>query len=170
MTMLDNSLLLDYKGKQEISQAYIEWLADAASWMSFITLTYRDSVHPDLAMKHLKRLVHRLNEKMYYKRYRRRVGHSYFSYVVGVEYQKRDVLHFHMLVDQYVDFDFIHSYWGNAHGFVRIDPVVTREGVLRYITKYVFKDGTIVPFIRETELIKNNLHRGSEFVSGLTQL
>jgi len=166
--MKNYSLCLDYKGKQDIAQAYIEWLTGAASWRSFLTLTYRDPVHPETAMRDLRRLIRRLNEDMYGKRYRRRVGHSYFSYVVGVEYQVRDVLHFHMLVDEYVDYDFIHGYWGKAHGFAWIEPVTDSQGAIRYVTKYVFKDGHVVPFLREKPLIKNKLHKGIEYVRGIT--
>jgi len=166
--MLDNSLCLDYKGKQQIAQAYIDWLCTAASWRSFLTLTYRESVHPETAQRHLRMLIRRLNENMYGKRYRRRVGHSYFSYLVGVEYQRRDVLHFHMLVDQYVDYEFIHRYWNNAHGFVWIDPVNDGPGAIRYVTKYIFKDGQIVPFLRKKPLIKNEKLMASEAMSGQT--
>jgi len=163
-----NSLYLDYTGKQEIAQAYVGWLAAAASWRSFITLTYRDPVHPELAMRHIRQIMRRLNEDLYGNRYRRKVGHSYFSYVIGIEYQKRDVLHFHMLVDQYVNYDLLHKYWGNAHGFVWIEPITDFIGALKYVTKYVFKDGTIFPFIRDTELKKSKFHQGTELIKGIT--
>ena len=74
-----------------------------------------------------------LNEETFGKRYTNYVGHSYFSYVASIEYQKRDVIHFHMLIDRPVDFRAVHKYWNIIAGFAKAELVQQNEkcGLLR---------------------------------------
>ena len=158
---------IDYNTKKQISKLYVDWLIEVADWRSFITLTYRDEVNPTVACKHLQRLVRDLNETIYGTRYLRKVGHSYFSYAVGLEFQKRGVLHFHMIVDQYVPFEEVHRYWNKYHGFVWIEPILDKAKTVNYVTKYVFKGGEVIPFIRDKKLIKSEFHKACEVLQGI---
>jgi hypothetical protein len=49
--------------------------------------------------------------------YRRRWGHSYFSYVAACEYQKNSNAHLHVLVDEWVNYWEIHQFWNDSCGF-----------------------------------------------------
>jgi hypothetical protein len=63
---------------------------------------------------------------------------------VGLEYQRRDVVHFHVLVDRPLDFSFVHATWGDRCGFSWIDTdLKDRSKVIGYVCKYVCKGGQI---------------------------
>jgi hypothetical protein len=68
-------------------------------------LTFRKETAPDVAKSKFKGLVKTLNQDVYGKRYTKKVGHSYFSYIQGIEYQRREVIHFHVLIDRPVNFE-----------------------------------------------------------------
>ena len=74
-----------------------------------------------------------------------RWGHMW-GRIAAVEYQKRGVIHFHILMTgvksarrlTYMD------KWlgmGEKNGFARVEPVDSRVAVSRYLSKYVAKDG-----------------------------
>lgn len=131
-----------YLVKSEMQQVYYEWLAAVSHWKSFITLTFKDEKPPDVAMAFYRRLVQVLNKRVFGNRYVRKVGHSYFNYVLGMEFKlSRDVCHFHILVDKPIDYAFIHAWWGMAAGMAWISKVNDREKALFYVTKYVCKGG-----------------------------
>lgn len=128
--------------RKELQQVYYEWLSTAAHWRSFITLTFKNERPPDVAYKYLLRLIQVANKDAFGKNYVQKVGHSYFNYLVGMEFQRRDVVHFHMLVDRPVHYELIHHWWNLAAGFVWIDGnIKDLEATLRYVTKYVCKSG-----------------------------
>lgn len=134
-------------GYREIQkEAWVKWLVDLRPWMAMITLTYGDKkclypISADCANKDYRDLVRKMNVGVFGPHYTKKCHHSYFGYALGTEYQKRDVIHFHFLVDNYVCFDLIHRYWGNKHGFAWTDIVDDRSKVVDYVTKYLLKAG-----------------------------
>jgi len=111
-----------------------------------ITLTFDDKKHryaisQENAKNYWRDLVRKLNIGVFGDHYTRHCHHSYFGYALGMEYQTRDVIHYHALVDNYVCFDLIHRYWGNCHGFALTRIVDDRKGVLEYVSKYILKVG-----------------------------
>ena len=63
-----------------------------SSDLIFVTLTFKDPIAPEPAFNIWWRLVRLLNEGSFGRHYTRIVGHAYFSYVLGIEYQRRDVV------------------------------------------------------------------------------
>ncbi len=86
------------------------------------------------------------------------VKHSYFSYIAVMEYQKRGVVHFHILADNWLPYSYLHEEWntfsehkgkrdrGYAHvlqikGKQNFKTGGTVQGAIRYLAKYLVKDG-----------------------------
>lgn len=130
--MTNDELLLD---------AWREFLVHF-EWQSFITLTFKDEVSRETVLKKFHSLVQILNRDLYGKHYTRIVGHSYFSYAVALESQRRGVLHVHMLVDKPIKFDLVHIVWNKIAGFAYIKPVKNKD-VIGYLLKYVTKGGDV---------------------------
>lgn len=128
------------QSKKELQVAYCDWLADAANWQVFLTLTFREMISPEAAFCYFRRLVQLINKDVFGKNYTHKVGHSYFNYVVGMEYQQREVVHFHALFDRPIPFTRVHTWWNQAAGFAYIRKV-ENLGALEYVTKYVTKSG-----------------------------
>ncbi|MDP8267128.1 MAG: hypothetical protein P9L97_00240 [Candidatus Tenebribacter davisii] len=123
-----------------LRKTWSEWLS-MRKWCVFLTLTFRDETYPETALKKLNYLIRMLNEETFGKHYTNYVGHSYFSYVASIEYQKRDVIHFHVLIDRPVNFRAIHKYWNYIAGFAKVELVQQNENAVYYVTKYVAKCG-----------------------------
>ena len=136
----------DRAGPRSASQD--DWLAWFASVgfapTSFITLTFDNryaEVGPDWVRGLWKRLVHEINRDVGGVRYKRKFKHSYFGYVMTLEYQTRGALHVHALVDNWIDYDLLHRLWQRWAGFAwvkRVHPGCEDE--IRYVLKYVTKD------------------------------
>jgi len=127
------------------SQA-LRFYKTVAFWPVMATLTFREPIGPDPAMATWRSLVRVLNERVFGKHYTRKVGHSYFSYVMGIEFQRRDVIHFHALFNRPVDFGLIHRWWNVAAGFAWVDQVRERAAALSYVMKYVLKGGEVLSY------------------------
>lgn len=133
-----------FQVKKLLASELVSFVTNLADWKSFVTLTFEEEKAPDVAQSLFKWFVRFNNAHAFGNHYTRKVGHSYFSYAVGAEYQKRGVLHFHVLVDKPLDFSFVHSTWGQRCGFVWIDTKFKdREAVVGYVCKYVLKGGEI---------------------------
>ena len=137
--------------KLELQNSYADFVMGLAQWKSFITLTFRDPVGPDVAYAKYRSMVALLNRRLFGKSYTRKVGHSYFSYCLGMEFQRRDVIHFHVLVDGPVDYQLIQSWWNAAAGFVWIDKIDQVAACVSYVTKYMVKDGELLLYKRTTD-------------------
>lgn len=133
--------------KEIISEENYKWIREQANWNTFITLTFKEQKEPDVAWSLFRWFVRFNNVHAFGKNYSRKVGHSYFSYVVGLEFQKRDVAHFHLLVDRPLDFAYIHKVWGDRCGFAYIQTSFQdKEKVIKYICKYTVKGGEVEVF------------------------
>jgi hypothetical protein len=132
----------------EVQEAWAKQVQKMADWSAFITLTFSeiDRVHAvtrDESFFMWRRLVQALNRRLYGNSYTRIVGHSYFSYALSFEYQKRGAIHMHALVDQVTDWEAINGLWRHMAGIVKVVPVRDLEKVCRYICKYVTKGGDV---------------------------
>ncbi len=105
----------NYYIQKEVAEEYRIWISEMAVWKVFLTLTFENETPVDRAMEKFKRLVRELNKSVFGKNYTRKVGHSYFSYILAIEKQGRGVIHFHVLIDRAVDFKLIHKWWGELH-------------------------------------------------------
>ena len=144
-------------GRYANQQVMRDWLATARFWRLFLTLTFKDPIRPEPAFNIWRRLVRLLNERSFGKHYTRIVQHSYFSYVLGIEFQRRDVVHFHALVDKPLNFDLIHRWWNRAAGFAWIDKIEHYQEAIRYVTKYVTKGGELKVYLAKTERVPKPL-------------
>jgi len=134
--------------RSEITDEWIKWVS-GRNWRSMITLTVKQvEMKQDTLINSFYRLIRYINTKMYGDHYTRILGHSYFSYLVGIERQKRGALHLHVLVDRPVPFDYIRKMWDKSWGigWVGIDEVGDNLGACEYMTKYVAKGGELIPF------------------------
>lgn len=135
--------------KKIVSSANADWLIGQAEWKNYVTLTFRDPRFADVAKRYYLRMVQILNKDAFGKRYVRKVGHSYFSYVLATEYQRREAIHFHVLADRPLNYDLIHRWWNAAAGFAWIEPIESRADVVRYCSKYCVKGGELDLFITD---------------------
>lgn len=126
-----------------ICEAWIQLIRRIEPLDWFGTFTFRDPVHPEQANRRLSRFVRTLNETRFGKRYREKgLG---ICLVNAIEWQKREVLHFHSLMGgglQDLDRFYWMELWNRDNGFARIypyDPV----GAPGYVSKYVVKGGEI---------------------------
>lgn len=143
-------------GERELFETWVTFVNGLSDWVVFVTLTYKDDCpYPDKAWMNYYALISALNKRMFGKSYTRKVGHSYFSYAVAMEYQKRDVPHFHFVADQYLDFSFIHDYWGGKHGFAYIQKIRSSRDVCLYLAKYLLKGGEVSVYKKSYDLEGN---------------
>jgi len=144
---------------QEIKEAWVRWILEIfPEPVHFITLTYALETHPDKAKKDLLYLIRRINLHELGLKYKKYVKHSYFSYLAVMEYQKRGVVHFHLIADNHLPYSYIHSEWNTYsqkggkrdRGYAQIKQIKdpgnhrsggTIEGAVRYLAKYLVKDG-----------------------------
>ena len=133
--------------KFHLRDEYINWITDLADWKIFLTLTFRDIKPVDSACRYWTKLVRELNLNLVGKKYTRIVGHSYFSYALAMQYQKRGAIHFHALVDKPLNFKLIHKLWGSWCGFAKPEIIKDRDDCVGYVSSYVLKDGVVDPYI-----------------------
>lgn len=139
----------------ELRNEWASFIASKASWLSFWSLTFaeQDRTHDvtrEEALQLWRRLVQRLNARLYGNHYTRLVGHSYFSYALAYEYQKRGMLHMHVLVDKRTDWELVNRLWRHWAGIVKVERVDDAEGACGYISKYVSKGGDVDMYIAKS--------------------
>lgn len=152
---------------------WVDWLmgyeaADRFLAQSFLTLTFdqkKQATSVEGALWWWRRLVQHLNTRMASGKYRDKWGHSYFGYVVGVEFHKSGVVHLHALVDNYIDYAEVHSWWGDRCGFAWIRKVKDRASDIRYVMKYVVKaDSAPTIFLQRRRRVVDSLTLPGAFV------
>jgi len=143
--------------KVDLQEAWVEFIKRFEPFYLYVTLTFKDPKHPEAADKAFFRWIRYINECLYGRRYREREkGVTYFK---CMEYQKRDVIHFHCLIgDPHLDksmiWDFMKAWETDCHrskelvnGYARIYRYNAARGAVNYCSKYVLKGGEIDPFI-----------------------
>lgn len=134
-------------GNRALRNAWADWLS-AIPFQWFLTLTFETNVHPEAALKRFKRFTNDLNRSLYGRRWMRKPPGGVF-WVVAVERQKRGVVHLHALMGDQNDLNELArrltwmDAWNEIAGYARIEAIKSEAAVLRYVTKYVVKDGDI---------------------------
>jgi hypothetical protein len=127
---------------QALRDAWIVFLG-RWQWEWFCTFTFREIVHPEAADKRFRVLISQANRVLY--------GHRWHQHGAGLrwvralEYQKRDVIHYHALLAGVQDLRrlFWMDRWHELAGYARIEPIASADAVHRYVSKYVVKGGEI---------------------------
>lgn len=140
------------RGSGVLSAAWVELLG-RYEWAWFATFTFKDAVHPEAADKKFRYWTGRVAEFYLGSRWRRgSLSAKRPVWVRGLEWQRREVLHYHALIGnlprEYVSSSwrtFFWEYWvkGMDEGFARVDPCNCRDEVYSYLSKYVAKGGEI---------------------------
>lgn len=116
-------------------------------WDWFCTFTFSAPTHPEAADKVFRMFVRELNEFLYGKRRLYPGGGVYW--VRALEWQKREVLHYHALMGDVEDLNARTKRlqwmdrWGELAGFAKIERPTTNAAVAAYCSKYVAKGGEI---------------------------
>jgi len=134
-----------------LTDCWTDFLADLRPWKTFVTMTFRDLKASDVAFKFWRRWVQYLNVDLFGAQYARFLGHSYFSYALALEFQRRDVPHFHALIDRPIDYAKAHRWWSHAAGFAWFEPIENKAACVRYVSKYIQKDGQLDIFVQERD-------------------
>lgn len=147
--------------RRQARMGWTEWLIQMP-WQYFCTFTFKDETHPEQGIKRLNRWVIYQNQKTYGERYRR--YHKGITYCWGIEYQKRGVIHIHILLmglgDGFNVFEGMREWKKMGGGWAQIHPY--KERACNYISKNVSKGGELDMYIGDRELkkqIKLNFNR-----------
>jgi hypothetical protein len=145
----------DYFDRKDLRDAYALFIHNLCMWDWFCTMTFKDLVHPESAMKSLKVFVHRLNRSIW--------GHNYYKCnnlgvfcCIAIEKQLRQVLHLHTLICgvpmniRYTDFAL---WWQRRQGSCQITPYDSNRDAGQYLSKYVAKDSEI-EFYGNTKMVE----------------
>jgi hypothetical protein len=122
---------------------YAKWLLNLSDWKVFVTLTFRDQLYVDPAIRLFNYFKLTLNRDLFGKNFFRITGESYFSYVLALEYQIRGDVHFHLLADRSLNFKLIHEFWNDRAGFAKTEIIRSKYRAIRYVVKYIVKNSTI---------------------------
>ena len=125
---------------------WAEWLPTLFQPKQFLTMTSRDEVHEDTLLRRHGYLLRKMNKAIFGNNWTRR-GEG-ISYMLGLERQKRGVLHLHAVWDApFVPYDQFHSICNRISGFALIEPVDAATGVAYYVAKYSAKGGRIEVYL-----------------------
>ena len=133
-----------YTDRETLSLAWQKWLKEFEPFDWYITLTFRDYTHPEIAYKRFFRMIRKMNEELFGKRYREQ--NKGLHYAVAIEQQKHEVIHLHCLIGggastlkkrKYSDF------WMTESGFAQIKDYDPSLNAIKYITKDIYKGGEI---------------------------
>lgn len=149
-TFLDNPFdaVNTWAYKEMLADVTAEWLMGRENWCTFFTFTFREEISKESAYRQIKYFIRIANELKFGKHYTQKVGHSYFSYVIGMERQERGVIHFHMCIDREIDFSWVHWFWNLKHGFVWIEKIQDLPKSLKYTVKYAVKEGEALIYLK----------------------
>jgi hypothetical protein len=117
-------------------------------WDWFCTFTFREAPHPEAADKLFRFWLSELNRSLYGRRWAAHPDGGVY-WVRALEWQKRDVLHYHALLGDVKDLNEsakrLHwmDRWNELAGFAKIEVPHGRGAVAAYVAKYVAKGGEI---------------------------
>jgi len=139
--------------KIDLKEAWVEFIERFQPYGWFVTLTFKESKHPEQADRAFFRWIRNINENLYGRRYRE--CNKGVTWIKCIEYQKREVLHFHVLVGSPMLYklkrlDFM-KVWETGsktgdtiiNGYARILKFNAHGGAVNYCSKYVLKGGEI---------------------------
>jgi len=143
--------------KVDLKDEWINFIKRFEPFYLYVTLTFKDPKHPESADKAFFRWIRYINECLYGRRYREKK--KGVTWIKCMEYQKRDVIHFHCLIgDPHLDksmiWDFMKAWETDCHrskelvnGYARIYEYNAARGAVNYCSKYVLKGGEIDIYI-----------------------
>jgi len=151
--------------KVDLRDAWINFIKRYEPFTWYVTLTFKEPKHPESADKAFFRWIRLINECLYGRRYREKK--KGVTWIKCMEYQKRDVIHFHCLIgDPHLyklkRFDFIEAWKSDCYrskpdcytgikelvnGFATIFKYDATRGAVNYCSKYVLKGGEIDLYI-----------------------
>lgn len=124
--------------KQKLRTAWVDWIAELEDWEWYCHFTFREPVHPEQANKRYLRFIKDLNRHLFGRKYG---DHGQgVPWVRALEWQKRDVIHFHALIGGGVSVERRLTYmdkWNEENGFARILPYDKKKGAIYYMVKVV---------------------------------
>lgn len=134
-----------------LHDAWADWLRSFEPYDWYTTLTFKNSLHIDQALKQYSIWIHRLNDYIFGKRYRE-TGKGIIS-IRAAEYQKRGVLHFHLLLGN-LPYNLHRKSWEQVweiqhsnNGFANTYPYDQQLGACGYLGKYISKGGELDIFL-----------------------
>jgi hypothetical protein len=140
----------------ERREAYVNWIAGARIWTSFVTLTVDTKrlnfdISQESMTKKVMSLFHFMNLDLVGKRYKRVCGPHYFSWVTTVEPHKSGNMHAHFIADRPLNSDLIERTWHALAGFSSIKIIDDMAGAVRYVSKDLVKtDGYLDQYFRRS--------------------
>jgi hypothetical protein len=137
---------------QSLSNTYADWLRKFEPYGWFVTATFKCEVTEDLGVRQYLKWIRKLNEELFGRRYKEKgLG---ITHVRATERQKRGVIHFHALLGADVlklRRKSCEAAWEsqsyNTNGYMRIIPYDASRGAVRYLGKYVSKEGNLDIFL-----------------------
>lgn len=120
------------------------------TWDWFCTFTFREPTHPEAAAKAFRYFTNELNKRVHGRNWQKRQDGGVY-WVRALEWQRRDVLHYHALMGDVEDLNartrrLEWMDWWNLpqhFGFAKIELPIARVAVANYVSKYVTKGGEV---------------------------
>jgi len=143
--------------KVDLKDAWVEFIKRYEPFTWYVTLTFKEPKHPESADKAFFRWIRYINGSLYGRRYREKK--KGVTYIKCMEYQKRDVVHFHCLIGdpnlyKLKRLDFMKAWEYDCYrskelvnGYARIYEYNAARGAVNYCSKYVLKGGEIDIYI-----------------------
>lgn len=132
-----------------IENAWIDFLK-VHDWRWFGTFTYKDPIHPEAADKQFRLWAKRLDERNGVQSRKPADHYRRCMWVRGLEWQKRNVLHYHALIGNIPAFSgqderaLSELEWLTiSGGFARIEQIESVESSIAYCAKYTAKGGEV---------------------------
>lgn len=125
-----------------LQHAWGAWIESLARWEWYLTLTFRESVHPEAAGKRWEGFVRAVEGST-----------RQLRWVRALEVQRRGVIHFHALTAgmERLRYNAVRRQW--TWGYSWIEPYQPGRGAHFYLGKYLAKGG-------EIDLSRSLVHSG----------
>jgi len=142
--------------KLDLHQAWINFIKTYEPFQWYVTLTFKEPRHPEACNKAFYRWIRHINQCLYGRRYREK--QKGVTWIKAIEFQKREVIHFHCLLGGEVwklkRLKFM-KVWESGcrntqeliNGYARITKYDHTRGAINYCSKYVLKGGELDLFI-----------------------
>ena len=141
----DSSEAARIRMEREARDAWPELLTPYP-WEWFATLTFRDPIGAEQAWRQLQRWLSWINRAAYGRRWRRRGDDYGILWACAIEYQRRGVIHFHVLIGDTTHLESrvsrcrAHDNWYRFAGNVKIEIIY---GDVPRLARYFSKDAEI---------------------------
>jgi len=143
--------------KPDVHQAWMNFIKSFEPFQWYVTLTFKEPRHPEACNKAFYRWIRHINQCLYGRRYREK--QKGVTWIKAIEYQRREVVHFHCLVGspelyKLKRLDFMKVWESDCtniqeiiNGYARIYKYDHNRGAINYCSKYVLKGGEIDLYI-----------------------